>query len=116
MRWKKKPKKEVKFVKKFAFLPICVGPERRWLEMCYLKKEKWYDWGETGWSNTLFYDTKEAWLNAIKEYEQEEFRKKLEVSYLCHQEKCKHNKDHWCSLGHEAKIDNNGVCYSKEVE
>ena len=48
--------------------------------------------------------------------EQEEFRKKLEVSYLCHQEGCKHNKDHWCSLGHEAKIDNNGICYSREAK
>ena len=115
MRWIKKKKKfkDTRYKTKFAWLPIAIENEVRWLERVYLKQERWYSWYETGWQNTQFLTEAEFTAIIIQE-QQEVFSKQLECCYHCFAKNCKYNNKHWCSLGHEALVDNNGICHSKE--
>ena len=106
MRWTKKYRnRDYKIVKRFALLPIRVGNEYRWLETCYVLKEKSYSWGETlGWINI-------SWTNA-ETYEMW----KQGCQHRCIDKTCKHwVEGGFCQL-EDAKVDNNGICYSRKVK
>ena len=117
MRWYKKDKRfeEIRYKKKFAFFPIKINNEVRWLETVYLKQERWYSWYEAGWDNTAFL-TEEEFIGCLAADAQKEFSKQLECFYHCFDENCKYNNKHWCKLGHEAMVDNSGICHSREVK
>lgn len=107
MKWTTKPKlnTDYKIVKRFALLPIRVNNEFRWLETCYIVKEKYYSWGEDlGWVNI-------AWANAETYEMWKEGRQNRCITKTC---------KYWAEGGfcklEDAKVDNNGICYSREVK
>lgn len=104
MRWTKKyhRNKDYKIVKQFALLPIRVGNEYRWFETCYVLKERSYSWGEDlGWINI-------SWTNA-ETYEMW----KHGCQNRCIDKTCMHwMESGFCDLK-SAKVDNNGICYSR---
>ena len=107
MRWIKKPKlnTDYKIVKRFALLPIRVNNEFRWLETCYIVKQRWYDFYDTGWANLSWTD-QTTYL-----------RWKRNRDQICHcaDSSCKYNSEgEFCMLGRGAVLTNDGVCYSKE--
>ena len=107
MKWQKKQKlnrnSNCKIVKRFALFPIEINNEYRWLETCYIVKRRWISWHESGWQNISWTD-KNTYLIWKK------------GCFPCHISACKHHLDGgFCALQYDAKIDNNGVCYSIEV-
>ena len=104
MRWQKKQKSvtDYKIVKRFALFPICINNEWRWLETCYILKTLWISWHEEEWTNT-------AWVseNAYLAWKQ--------GSKRCDDKNCKYCIDGAvCALQYEAKVNNYGICLSKE--
>lgn len=92
--------RDYKIVKRFALLPIKINNEYRWLETCYIVKERWFSWYESGWSKKSWTDKKtyEMWKNRYK--------------YNCADSSCKYCiNGELCSLGKEAKIEDS-ICYS----
>lgn len=106
MRWTKKYRnRNYKIVKRFALLPIRVGNEYRWLETCYILKERSHSWGEDlGWVNI-------SWTNAdtYKMWKEER-------QYRCADKTCKHWVEGGICQLEDAKVDNNGICYSREAK
>lgn len=103
MRWMKKDKGNLdyKIVKRFALFPIQVKNEYRWFETCYIVKERWFSWYESGWINKSWTDkeTYEMWKNGYR--------------YSCADSSCKYCiNGELCSLGKEAKIEYT-ICYSR---
>lgn len=60
MRWKRPPRWEDRIVKRFAFLPIEIKGEVRWLETVYLKQT--YH-PVVGWMNLAFVSREEVNAN-----------------------------------------------------
>lgn len=65
MRWTKKTRNipfygEERIIKKFAFFPVGLGCEKRWLEMVYIK-QKWIGGWYCSWSNLGFVTEEEWW-------------------------------------------------------
>lgn len=57
MRWKIPSKGDERIIKRFAFLPIEIKTEVRWLELCYIKQEWWepvFTDKDPYWSNIAF--------------------------------------------------------------
>lgn len=114
MRWKtikdikNTPKEnDLRYKKKFAWLPICCGFEWRWLETCYIEQKFWVSWHESGWFNERFL-TKEEYEKAIVKTEVTEQEKVL-FSFLCYGTNCAYWKEGKCNAFNPI-IGENGKC------
>lgn len=61
MTWKIKQRKHddgnFRYVRHFAILPINAGQEWKWLEVCYIRQQRWYSYdGDEYWVNDKFVD------------------------------------------------------------
>lgn len=49
MKWKGPNNGETRIIKKFAFFPMWIGNECRWLETVYLEQAYYYEWYNYRW-------------------------------------------------------------------
>lgn len=50
---------DTRIVKRFAFLPITIGRENRWLEVCYIQQEfklRYFEWDWEGFYDNTWVD------------------------------------------------------------
>lgn len=56
MKWFKPKDGDVRILPVFALIPIAIGDEVRWFEMCYIKQRFHSDFLEDYWTNITFAD------------------------------------------------------------
>ena len=61
MTWRAKDTTTIKLkgtrvIKVFAFTPIKIGTETKWLEVCYIRQRTYSTNHECGWKNVCFVD------------------------------------------------------------
>jgi hypothetical protein len=66
MRWKTPKASDGRIIKRFAFLPVEINHEARWLETVYIFQTYYDGVYRIGWDNSLFV-TKEEYENYKKE-------------------------------------------------
>ena len=101
---------EIRYIKRFAWLPIRAGAEVRWLEKVYIEQRLWESWHEIGWENIRFL-TKEQYMSAIIMIEAKEVAQQLKPEnafIICAREDCRSYKNGAC--GAFNPIMHNGCC------